>query len=327
MFPMNIKKRIIKNNNGFSLRLANGQEWHLIPTKGTRSWVEKLASIMELKAGKPNAHPKLVFIQKESRKKSFEAAPFRLAPNIIEGLPDYGWKEHRLGTIHIWSHQEVPDVICEISPEKLHELEIIRMWMSLHSIYQRAQNSGGLPLHAALVNQNGNGIVLSAPGDTGKSTCCRRLPQPWQALCDDETLIVRDNQKRYFVHPFPTWSDLLWRRSERTWNVQHHLPLSAIFFLEQGESDKAVPIGHGEAAIYINESASLVCQRTWRNLDKDEERKLRKLLFQNACQLARAVPTFTLSVSLSGRFWKEIEKALYSYVEKENLDSNNQNQL
>jgi len=327
MARANFLKRILTNKNGYNLCLANGQSWHIIPTKGTKSWVEKLASILELKAGKPNAHPKLVFIQKESGKKDYKAPTFRLAPNTIEGLPDYGWKEHRLGTIHIWSHQDEPHVICEITPEKYHEIEIIRMWTSLHSIYQRAQDSGGLPVHAALVSQNGIGILLSAPGDTGKSTCCRRLPHPWQVLCDDETLIVRDDQKRYLVHPFPTWSDLLWKRSERTWNVQHHLPLSAIFFLEQGETDKAIPIGQGEAAIYINESANQVCQRTWRNLGKDEERKLRKLLFQNACQLAKAVPTFTLSVSLSGRFWKEIEKALYCSVKKENLDSNNQNQL
>jgi SynChlorMet cassette protein ScmC len=307
---MNINKMIEKNNRGYFLSLANGLEWHLIPTKGTRYWVEKLASIMELKAGKPNAYPKLIFVQKEPSKEGSEATPFRLAPNIIEGLPDYGWKEHHLGTIQIWSHQDILHVFCEITSEKHHDLEIIRMWQSLYPIYKRAQNFGGLPLHAALIKREGMGILLAGHGEAGKSTCCRRLPPPWHALCDDETLVVRDDQKRYLVHPFPTWSDLLWKRSERTWNVQHHLPLSAIFFLEQGEIDKAVPIGQGEAAISINESATKVCERNWRNLDKEEERKLRKLLFDNACQLAKAVPTFTLHVSLSGRFWEEMENVL-----------------
>jgi len=307
---MNIQKPIRKGHIGYFLKLANDQAWHIISTKGTRSWVEKLALIMELKACKPNGYPKLIFIQQESSKEGYKAPLYRLSPNIIGGLPNHGWKVHNFGAIQIWSHHDVPDVICEIKQVKHHELDIIKMWLSLHPIYDQAQNSGGLPLHAALVSQNGKGILLTAPGDTGKSTCCNRLPSPWQALGDDETLIVRDDQEKYRVHPFPTWSDLLWKRSERTWNVQRHLPLSAIFFLEQGDTDKVYLIGQGEATIGIYQSAKQVCQRSWRNLDQEEERAIKKQLFDNACQLAKAVPSFTLHVSLSGRFWEEMEKVL-----------------
>lgn len=322
MSRVNSKIRIRNNKNGYCLNLGNGQGWHIIGTKKIKPWIKKLASILELKPSGPNGYPKLIFIQKKSSKEVIDPI-FRSQDNILKGLPKREWISYDLKALQIWFHNDIPNVICEMSPSKHYALDIIKMWQSLYPIYTGAQNFGGLPLHAALVEQNGIGILLAGQGEAGKSTCCRRLPLPWQALCDDETLIVRDDQKRYLVHPFPTWSDLLWKRSKRTWDVQHHLPLSALFFLEQGEIDKATPIGEGEAAIFINESATHVCQRIWRNLDKEEERKLRKLLFDNACQLAKAVPAFILRVSLSGRFWKEIEKALICSAKKENLYSEN----
>jgi SynChlorMet cassette protein ScmC len=169
---------------------------------------------------------------------------------------------------------------------------------------------GGLPLHAALVERNGMGILLAGHGGAGKSTCCQRLPSSWHALCDDETLVVINEEKQYFAHPFPTWSDYLWKRSERTWNVQKYVPLSAIFLLEQSETDEAIRIGQGQGATFINTLATDVCRRNWRNLDRKEERAQRKQLFQNACELARAVPAFKLRFSLNGRFWEKIEEVL-----------------
>ena len=144
----------------------------------------------------------------------------------------------------------------------------------------------------------------------GKSTCCRRLPPPWQILCDDETLIVRDDQKRYLVHPFPTWSNLFRQVSEQTWNVQQHLPLSAIFFLDQSKHNEVVPLGGGEAAILINQSVKQICSLIYSSFSSKGERKVRRRLFDNACELAKTIPVFTLRVSLTGQFWKEIEKVL-----------------
>jgi hypothetical protein len=34
------------------------------------------------------------------------------------------------------------------------------------------------------------------------------------------------------------------------------------------------------------------------------------LLFNNACELAKAVPAYILRVSLEGRFWEEMEKVI-----------------
>lgn len=295
---------------GYCLRLANGQRWHIIPTEGVRRWVERLARIVQLQTCEPNGCPKLIFIHSESRREWCGGSIGSEMPDIFKGFPRGGWKSHDLRALILWSSPEVPDVICEMRPGGDHALEIIRMWLSLYPIYKRAQDSGGLPFHAALVERDGIGILLAAPGDTGKSTCCRRLPGQWHALCDDEALIVRDGQKQYLAHPFPTWSDYLWRRSERTWNVQRYIPVSAIFFLEQAKVDQAVPMGQGEAAAFTYQSAIQVCSRNWRNLDHKEERGLKESLFKNGCELAKAVPAFKLRVSPNGQFWNEMEKVL-----------------
>lgn len=285
------------------MRLANGQRWYLTGTQGAMPWLERLASVMELKACDGNGDPKLIFTRGE--------APIRfLALNIRANLPKRGWKARDFRALQIWSHREVSDVICDIGHGEGYELEILRMWQSLDPIFQRAQYTGGLPFHAALVERNGMGVLLAGSANKGKSTCCRRLQGPWQFLCDDETLVVRDEHKRYLAQPFPTWSDYLFRRSEPTWNVQRHLPLSAIFFLEHAETDDVVPMGEGQTAALVSLAAAEICRRSWMYMDRGRVRALRKKLFDNACELARAVPAFVLRVSLKGRFWEEMEKVL-----------------
>lgn len=298
------------SENDYSLRLANGQGWRIMASDGMKAWVEKLASIMGLTKYKPNGYLKLIFINGEARKGENRDLLDRLDMNATEGLLGSGWKVQNLKSLQLWSHYSILDVICEIGPEENHDLDIIRMWHAMHPIYQRAQDLGGLPSHAALVEQDGIGILLAGHGGTGKSTCCQRLPSSWRALCDDETLIVVNDEKRYFAHPFPTWSDYLWKRCERTWNVQKHVPLSAIFLLEQSETDEVIRIGQGQAAILINQLATDVCHRSWKGLEQGEEMALKKRLFENASELARAVPAFRLRVSLNGRFWEEIEAVL-----------------
>jgi SynChlorMet cassette protein ScmC len=307
-FPSTVLE--INRDAGFIIKLANGQGWHIVATEGVSSWVEKLASIMQLKTCEPNGYPQLIFIKRVSVRGGLGELTRMIEHKTITDIPVNNWKVHSLGDIRFWSHYDVPDVICEIGPGMDHELDIIRMWLSLHPIYQRVQGTGGLPIHAALIERNGIGVLLVAPGNTGKSTCCHRLPFSWHALCDDETLIVRDDNRKYFVHPFPTWSDYLYQRSERTWNVQQCIPLSAIFFLEQSEIDEAVSIGQGEAATLINKSAVEVCQRSWRNLDRSQEIAFRKELFDNACELAKEIRTYRLRVSINGRFWEKIEEVL-----------------
>ena len=129
-------------------------------------------------------------------------------------------------------------------------------------------------------------------------------------MCDDEVLVVFDNQENFRAHPFPTWSDYLWRGSEKTWNVQYSVPLCGVFFIEQSEVDEVVPLGKCESAVYMNESSTQVCRKYWGRADNEYQRTFRKNLFVNACGMAKKIPAFRLRVSLHGRFWEEIERIL-----------------
>ena len=119
-----------------------------------------------------------------------------------------------------------------------------------------------------------------------------------------------DNEGNFRAHPFPTWSDYLWKVSEKTYNVQRSVLVSGVFFIEQSEVDEAIPLGEGKAAVYMNESATQVCRRFWRSADNEYKRTFRRNLFNNACEMTKKIPAFRLRVSLHGRFWEEIERAL-----------------
>jgi len=303
-------KPILSNKVGYRLRLANGQGWHIIATEGVQSWVEKLASIMELEPGNGKGYPRLIFIQNKKGKKTQQEPIVGLDPKIREDFPKSGWEARESHAIRIWSHHGTPDIFCEIGYGEGYARDIFEMLLAIYPIFERAQNWGALPLHAALLERNGIGVLLVASSDTGKTTCCSRLRSPWRPLCDDETLIVQNHQKRYLAHPFPTWSDYIFKRSNRTWNIEYHLPLSAIFFLEQSETDEVLAIGQGEAAVHINHSARQVCCRRLYYLGLQETKSMRTKLFENACEFAKVIPAFKLRVSLKGRFWEKIEAVL-----------------
>jgi len=275
----------------YKLELGNDQHWLLIAEDGLQPWLRKFASILRLDSSCRKINPKLVFTRRNMHNAD-------------------GWKDHDLRSVRFWSHPKVEDIICEIEGGGGDKMNVIRMWQSLYPIYHHAQMSGGLPLHAGLIEKNHQGILLAASGNTGKTTCCRRLPPPWNALSDDEVLIVMDKRKNYSAHPFPTWSDYLWRHSHKTWNVQRCVPLRAIFFLKQAKTDKAIPLGQAEAATFINQLATQILSRSWIGLDNDKQRQLKKTLFDNTCRLAQVVPAFILNFTLKGKFWEKIEKVL-----------------
>ena len=122
--------------------------------------------------------------------------------------------------------------------------------------------------------------------------------------------MILDEQKEYRAHPFPTWSDYVWKRERNTWDVQYSVPLSGVFFLEQGEADEAIPLGAGEAAVRISESAIQVYRKHWRSTDPEDQRKSKQQIFHNACEMAKEMPAFLLRTTLHGRFWEEMENVL-----------------
>ena len=294
----------------YALELADGSKWVFAATERVSGWLRQLARIMELRpAGEKGTH-QICF----SGTGDLEALN---PPGTIqcEQTDKDGWRSYRNGGIYrIWRHESIPGVHMELNEAFVAHPEIryINMWSALREIHRYALKAGGTPMHAALATHHGRGVLIAAPGETGKSTCCRRLPGvPWQAFCDDQTLVLRDRDGGFRAHPFPTWSDHLWRESKKSWAVERSVALSAIFFLEQASADRAVPFNDpAEAVLSVFGAAKQVWEPYWERVSSEEKMKASSLLFHNTSEIAAAIPCFRLSATLNGEFWKEMEAAL-----------------
>jgi hypothetical protein len=184
-------------------------------------------------------------------------------------------------------------------------------FLRLSLIFAReAQARGGVLIHGALAEKDGGGVILTAPGGTGKTTASNRLPAPWRSLCDDTTLVVRDPQGSYWAHPWPTWSRFQNGGPGGTWDVQNAVPLRAIFVLAQASENRVERVGPGHAVSLLVECVRQASQFMPLGLFKEEIHALHLERFNNLCALARVIPTHALHISLTGAFWREIDQAL-----------------
>ena len=201
-------------------------------------------------------------------------------------------------------------VVCVLSPcDDWGGPDVNLVRLSL-IIAREAQARGGVLIHGALAERDGIGVILVAPGGTGKTTASKRLPAPWRSLCDDTTLVVRDPQGTYWAHPWPTWSRFLDGGPGGTWEVQNAVPVKGIFFLAQAVEDRVERVGPGQAVSLLGEFAGQVSTFMAPGLRKEELRALYLERFNNLCALAQVVPASLLHISLTGAFWQEIERAL-----------------
>jgi len=174
---------------------------------------------------------------------------------------------------------------------------------------------GGVLLHGALAeyrptDSDGMGVIFSAPGGAGKTTASRRLPVPWRSLSDDAALVMPTGTGGYRAHSWPTWSSFLYPdRSGGVWNVQTSVPLSACVFLKPAPQDAIEPLGAGQAASLLAESARQI-NFLDPKLPAEERRVLRLQRFDAVCVLAKSVPAYLLRISLEGEFWREVEREL-----------------
>jgi len=175
---------------------------------------------------------------------------------------------------------------------------------------REAQACGGILIHGALAEKDGMGVILAAPGGTGKTTASDRLPFPWKSLCDDTTLVVRDPQGVYLAHPWPTWSRFQNGGAGGTWDVQKAVPLRAVFVLAQANEDRAEAIGPGHAVSLLSECVRQASQFMPWGLFREEVHALHLERFNNLCALVRVIPAHVLHIRLRGAFWKEIEQVL-----------------
>lgn len=186
--------------------------------------------------------------------------------------------------------------------------------MRLSLVFAReAQARGGVLIHGALAERDGFGVILAAPGGTGKTTASNRFPTTWHSLCDDATLVVQDSQGNYMAHPWPTWSRFMDGGPGGSWEVQKAVPLKGIFILDRAVDDRAEHLGSGHAVSLLVESVAQASLFMWPGLVKEEISALNLERFNNLCALVRVIPVHVLHISLTGAFWKQIEQELKIY--------------
>jgi SynChlorMet cassette protein ScmC len=285
---------------GYSLHLGDGSRWWIAGSEHASFIAEKLATIMQLQEGDPGDGHLMFFYEKNADHQRLD----------VPRLQAQGWISLKHFFFQISFQPRLRHFLGEYDTGNPKSSPYGLMCEALPSVYWESIYRGGLPFHAAFLEHQGQGVILAAAGETGKSTCSRRVPPPWRARCDDEGLVVLSPEGRYLAHPFPTWTDYLWERAENTWKVEEAMPLAGIFFLEQAPNDDVLPLEGAQAAIAAVNSAGQIMARFLSWCDAASAREVRGTVFANACELVKQVPTFRLRVSLTGRFWEKIEAAL-----------------
>jgi signal peptidase I len=202
-------------------------------------------------------------------------------------------------------------VVCRLAAPTGQWTKIDQMRRVASQIARETMARGGLLFHGALAEYRGSGFIMAGPQEVGKSTASRRLPSPWRSLCDDMTLVVPDGKGGFWAHPWPTWSRFFYNGPGGSWPVEDAKPLRAVFFLDQAPFDGLEPIHGTQATALTLQSAEELTRELLLELtDTDSARALCDKALSVAKGLAATVPTYSLKLSLDGRFWEKIEGVL-----------------
>ncbi|NTV21819.1 MAG: SynChlorMet cassette protein ScmC [Chlorobium limicola] len=223
-------------------------------------------------------------------------------------------EEERLYRFQTMQIRRYPQgIIADVDDSGGLAFQIVSMWYLLYPAYRDVLERGGIPVHAALVEKDGEAYLIAGSSGKGKSTCCQRIGDGWRCHCDDESLVVPDTDG-YRVHPMPTWSNYIFGGSgEKTWQSMRSFPLRGIFYLDQAETDE-VSLFPNDAfkAAFLNDAVLQFWHRYANFFHATLRKKLHSMIFRNACSIAAVVPAYRLAATIDGRFWKAMENALGS---------------
>jgi hypothetical protein len=157
----------------------------------------------------------------------------------------------------------------------------------LHSLILAER--GGFLLHAASAICDGQAFLFSGVSGAGKTTMTRIAP-PDVTLLTDEISYLRPNAGGYAAFGTPFAGELA--RSGENCTA----PVAALFFLEQGPSNRIDEISSAEAV-----------RRLMRNiLFFAEDRVLVEKLFATACDFVAKVPLRRLTFYPDDRVWSDV---------------------
>ena len=286
-------------------RLRDSQSWGIRPGNGTGAWADAFAGLLGFGPleGLPDNTIRLERIPADVRYG-------RRLPRAPHGCDGAGWHVRRSPFLEVWRRPALREVVCGLheTADFLHVREQMRC--ALFPVYDLTVRRGGLPLHGALVEHDGRGVLMVGRSGVGKSTACRRLPGGWKPLCDDLVLAVRRPGGGFAAHPLPTWSAVGPNLEKRAWDIKRSVPLSAVFFLAQAAEDEILPAGKAMATVVLADAAMTIFESVRVHEHSLEKKLLGGNAFANAAAMARAVPTYILRLSLTGRFWEKIEDVL-----------------
>ena len=216
------------------------------------------------------------------------------------------WSERKFKTLKAWINKKSKDIVFHVQGIK----DIYKrtsIFLAVLILYEKLLSEGALLVHSALIKKNDQGFLLAGKSGVGKSTACRRIPYPWQALSDDLTLVV-PFKKGYKAYPVANMGEYL--LSGRISKLKKPVLLKAVFLLEQSKEDRVLPIMNGKSALLLYTRTLEAFKAIIDSVPEEEKRDLYQEIFNNVCQLSLRIPAFKLFISLEGEFWKEIDKVI-----------------
>jgi len=299
------------NNHAYSLVLASGSAWEIGACEGADAgvcaWVDEFAAYLGLERGVGDSARCILFGRVLGDSGRFGDTYASFVPPLNGAFPSHGWQVWgRAGAVLI-RNPAVTEILCGLYEARAPIADQMRY--ALSPVIEGAMAQGGLPIHGALVERQGIGVILSGKSGAGKTTCCRRLPHPWRVLGDDLALVVRDTAGKIAAHPLPTWSAV--KSGEIRWccHVNQAVPLRALFILEQATQDRIEPLAGAKSAVMIA-AAGRQALAPLNHLPIRQASTVRKYIFDNAVTLAAAIPAYRLHVRLEGCFWEKIEEVI-----------------
>ena len=298
------------NKQRYSLTLGDGSSWGLWADKELDGWINELGTILSVSEKSVLSPEHSICFHSYC---SEELTPNR--ENIERELCSK-WDEvcfYENPPVHLLTDRMMQENIVTVSTSFLHlpEMYYLNMSKAMLPFFLHSFNNGGVPLHAALVEYDGAGILIAATGDTGKTTCCRRLPgKRWKAHSDDLSLLIRNQEGGLVAHPMPTWSDYMIRgETGNKWGFEKKMPIKAIFLLEQSSVDAVTRLPKLNSTVQLMKSVRQICV-----LDSISSphliRKINSSILKNVTEIAEEIPVYTLEATLDGKFWEAIAEVL-----------------
>jgi hypothetical protein len=281
-----------------SLSLANGISLGLVPGDKLASlFISRLANVMQLRS---IADPTFNIVLRIDGQEPYGIYESNKTESL---LWDCGyWKLFRGGI--------EKTATCVLNMEFIDKPFYIHLDYISGIIGYVALNKRGLIIHGGLAEKDNKGVIFSGKSGVGKTTTINRLADPWKPLCDEHTLIVRDDRGTYWGHPLPTRSRFNRNGSGGTWNSQYCVPLKGIFFLAQDSNDQIISLNINDAIYLINRCSSGAMAPIFEMAEPEKKKRALNQILESSINLAQAIPVHILKLSLTGSFWNDVERAI-----------------